>query len=398
MSEKILVKTDLLERCAGELKSAASGFGDAASILASLNTSQDWWQKIGGFSALRLQDEGSSTSIGTARDAVYSMTGALRRYDNRAVRLGNSVSRAADLFRETENRLGGRLDGSLGPVISGGGVKGPMPSWGHYKIPEPVITDSGGMLPKNKTPWWGFFRGGLVKVGPLWNLGVESYNLYKKFKEGKADGYELAKYGLKVAKPFVKWADWYFKHTDKSALEKLNKFLFNVGDPKTGLSVLKEGPNPIDVVFSAITTGIDNYKEYKTGKISGDRAIVEWRTEFGLDVLKTWGISAAGTALGGLVVGALVATPPGWVVAAAGVAGTAVVAGVYCAADWAWKTYLSPNKDSKGLISDAGHYMGELYDWGKKKASEVGKKAIDGAKKLADWASSRIKVKWAFSF
>ncbi len=34
MAEKLLVNTDLLERCAGELKSAANGFGDAASILA----------------------------------------------------------------------------------------------------------------------------------------------------------------------------------------------------------------------------------------------------------------------------------------------------------------------------------------------------------------------------
>ena len=34
MAEKLLVNTDLLERCAGELRTVAGGFRDAESILA----------------------------------------------------------------------------------------------------------------------------------------------------------------------------------------------------------------------------------------------------------------------------------------------------------------------------------------------------------------------------
>ena len=110
MAEKLMVRTDLLDRCASELNSAAIGFGDAASILASLNTNQEWWQKIGGFSTLRLQDEGSSTSMGTAANTAQMIAAALRRYDHRTVKLGNSVTRAAQLFRETENQLSCRID------------------------------------------------------------------------------------------------------------------------------------------------------------------------------------------------------------------------------------------------------------------------------------------------
>ena len=111
MADKILVNTDLLEKCANELKQAASGFGDAASILAGLNTSEEWWTKMGRFSALKLQDEGSSAQMGDAGAAVRSLAGVMRRYDGRVNKLGANVSKAASMFKNLEKSLQGKAQG-----------------------------------------------------------------------------------------------------------------------------------------------------------------------------------------------------------------------------------------------------------------------------------------------
>ena len=106
MGDTIRVNTELLERCAGELKIAAQGFGDAASILAGLNTGEEWWTKMGRFTALPLKDEATSADMGAdAGSAVRAMTNVMRRYDGRMTRLGGSVARAAESFRNVEGTL-----------------------------------------------------------------------------------------------------------------------------------------------------------------------------------------------------------------------------------------------------------------------------------------------------
>ena len=131
MADVIRVNTDLLERCANELRQASHGFGEAASILSGLNVSEEWWDKIGGFTAISLQDEGSSASMGTAGASVTSLANVMRRYDGRLSKLAGSATRAASLFSATEGSLlarangqGAGRDGVINPPGAGGVVGG----------------------------------------------------------------------------------------------------------------------------------------------------------------------------------------------------------------------------------------------------------------------------------
>ncbi len=108
MADMIRVNTELLDRCANELKQAARGFDDAASILAGLNTGEEWWTKMGRFQALTLQDEGGSVQLGDAGAAVRSLTATMRRYNGRMTRLGDSTARVASMFDNLEHDLSGK--------------------------------------------------------------------------------------------------------------------------------------------------------------------------------------------------------------------------------------------------------------------------------------------------
>ena len=105
MADLIKVNTDLLNRCAGELKTAAQGFGSAASILAGLNTGEEWWSKMGRLATLRLEDEGTSAELSDAGTAVRALTGIMRRYDSRLTKVGESTAKTAVMFSETEMQL-----------------------------------------------------------------------------------------------------------------------------------------------------------------------------------------------------------------------------------------------------------------------------------------------------
>lgn len=109
MADMIRVNTDLLERCANELKAVAQGFGEAASILARLDTGEEWWEKMGRVSALRLKDVGTSMELGDAGAAVRKLTSVMRSYDDRSAQLGRSVSAAASLFNSVEGVILGRI-------------------------------------------------------------------------------------------------------------------------------------------------------------------------------------------------------------------------------------------------------------------------------------------------
>ena len=147
MSDMIRVNTDLLERCANELKAAAQGFGDAASILARLDTSEEWWESMGSFSTLRLADTGTSVQMGNAGAAVRALTGTLRSYDERLTRLGNNMSAAADLFSNTESEILGRIQGQNAGEDPGAAGD----SKNQQTLTDSLITALG--YPKNRDLW-----------------------------------------------------------------------------------------------------------------------------------------------------------------------------------------------------------------------------------------------------
>lgn len=124
MADKIRVNTDLLARCSNELKEVAQGFGAAASILSGLNTGEEWWGKMGQFGTIRLQDEGSSVTLGDGGAAVRALTAVLRRYDSRMTRLGERVAAAGSLFDSEESRLAGRANAQSAGEDAGFGSGG----------------------------------------------------------------------------------------------------------------------------------------------------------------------------------------------------------------------------------------------------------------------------------
>ncbi len=72
-------------------------------------------------------------------------------------------------------------------------------------------------------------------------------------------------------------------------------------------------------IISGVTNGFSNYDEYKSGKISGQRAIAEWATETAVDVGLTY--------VAGTIAGAAVTTALG-TVAAPGIAVVAITGGL----------------------------------------------------------------------
>lgn len=135
---------------------------------------------------------------------------------------------------------------------------------------------------------------------------------------------------------------------------------------------------------AALGAAFDNWGEYKDGKISADRAIVE-------GVAETVGTVALTSAAGALVVALSPVALPGVVVAAGGAA-------VLWGAD-----YLSKKVFGMGVVEGAGHLVGEVYDGAKYVVKEAGKaigsavdKTVDLVKetgaKLVDGV--KTKVKW----
>lgn len=364
MADMIRVNTELLDRCANELKQAARGFDDAASILAGLNTGEEWWTKMGRFQALTLQDEGGSVQLGDAGAAVRSLTATMRRYNGRMTRLGDSTARVASMFDNLEHDLSGKANSQdagetpdVGAVSAASGTAG---SGDASRAGESPASASEKKSSWWDSIWWAMIKGAGKKIGPA---GALLFSTIDAFKNGAPDGWDLAKYACEGGKAVAKWfealykkkkvAEWFgFKYLDPSKFSMGGEFV-------------KQVTNPINVIFSGASTFVNNYKEFRKNKISGDRAVVEWGAEWAAELAKTAGITAAGGSVAVWVAGAAgMAGPPGWLV----LAGTAAVAGTYCGVDWAYKKFVTHGE--RGIVQDFGHFVGERYDADKARARE----------------------------
>lgn len=137
-------------------------------------------------------------------------------------------------------------------------------------------------------------------------------------------------------------------------------------------------------VANGIKSIISNHKEFDSGAITADRAVVEtvWETAVGV------GLTALGTAAAGAALAAAgVVSAPAVAVAAAG--GLLV-----WGADTIWKNTVG---EGKGIVETGGKLVGETYDITKKAvgtaAKWAGDRIQDGAKALSKAADSA--KKWA---
>ena len=70
MKDRIKVNSEVLDRWASQLGEVSSALDDALSILNDLDTSGEWWGKVGNLSSLSLMLAGQTVSLGDARGAV----------------------------------------------------------------------------------------------------------------------------------------------------------------------------------------------------------------------------------------------------------------------------------------------------------------------------------------
>lgn len=412
MADKIRVNTELLERCAGELRTTAQGFGSAASILAGLDTGKEWWTKMGRFDSIRLQDEGSSVPSVDAGATVRALTAVLRRYDNRMTSLGNRVSQTAGMFDNLENSLHSRAinqyAGTEGDIIGAPGDAGGISGGAAGNDASGSKSEDDG--------WLGHIREMIVDGGVIAKGISSAWGIINDIVNGKVDFPNLAKYAVDGRDIVTKWLDINKRYKKLSNFGKsyanklkwrerlgLNKF-WNGKTAATRLSQASSGLDRFKANFSkqfvsgmkdkanwitsGISSAINNYNQHKeglkTGAVKIDRVGVEWVTES----VGTVTIGAASTAL----------AAAGF--AAVGAAGAPVIAvgvaayGISCAADWAFKGITG---SEKGIAETVGDAAGEFYDKTLKPGVIQGAKKIgEGMEKMGNWLSSKVKAAWSW--
>lgn len=383
MANTIKVKTDTLQTAARRLSRAA---GDLEALCSSLPVLHD-------------------RRLGAARAQLSACKNKGRVVSSRIRRTSNSVVVAAGVLANCERRqiTKARAVGTTGAQVPGGGGGGG--GLGGDDIPTVPALPKFSDLIFDAVGGFGI-AGGLI--GPLTKYGFEpsAKNLVKM----------LAKGGKSVAK----WAE-FKKHTRYSVRNKkllgLQPFLknpsqatkwglrfkrnFSKGFQKgwwdTGKSAAAKAGNVFTWGAALVNSAIDNFNEYKDGKISADRAVVEGAVE-------TVSTVAVGAAASALVVALAPALP--------GVAVAVVGAGVVWGAN-----YLTKLVTGKGVVEGVGYLAGEAYDLAKEGAKAIGKGAVqvakgaaelakktgaavaDGAKTVAKWAKNLIRLpRFSFSW
>ena len=415
MADMIRVNTDLLERCASELKTAAQGFGEAAAILARLDTGEEWWEKMGKFSDLKLEDEGGSVTLGDAGAAVRALTAVMRRYDTRVTRLGEQVSGTAGLFSSVESDLAGKIQGQSagddpgyrlkGKVLLGAtaGIVGPGARKGSVGKTINKIIGKMGYLGKVvsffATPVANWYDTGVFGIGATgakavatilkdgvstlsglsdWSKSNKNLERLARMDPGKAKRVGLKRlFGLNdmfagKASRFG-WsnlpanASWFQKATATS--DWGSRFYNNFNKLGGPLDAYKSGGAKAAFAWaglglSFVSNAVSNHEEHSSGKISTQRAVAETFMETAVDVGKNWLVGTA-VAAG---VAATVGSAPVLVVGAATV-------GVTMGMDWACKKITGKLcGEEKGVTETVSDLV---LDVGKG-AYVAGKKAVSG--------------------
>ena len=140
MKDRIKVNSEVLDRWASQLGEVSSALDDALSILNDLDTSGEWWGKVGNLSSLSLMLAGQTVSLGDARGAVKSLSSALRTYTGETRQLSANLQKTGAAFGAAVSAMDRTMDGlSNGREAVWHTITGGIP--GHvidHVIPRPV--------------------------------------------------------------------------------------------------------------------------------------------------------------------------------------------------------------------------------------------------------------------
>lgn len=358
MSNKVCIDTEILSQTAVQLSQLQHSMQGITSQIASA------------LSAVRL------TSLGRT-DCIQSLTALKTRSEttaNYAGQLSRNVNNVIDIWDQCEKDL-----------ISSFTNENSAPS-NSVSSNNPSTTTSEG---KDSSAWNDFINpwlkksaGGFGVVGPAVSLfitgikGGSGYDLAKGITDLTKSGWNayanISESGYGVVKSLLGLTPALKKETITSTTWS-GRFT-QAFDNKFSKTIDKTST----WVFATIKSGIDNFKEYKSGNISSFRAVFETVVETGTSVLVTTGATALFTA--GLAAIGFVSTPA-FVV-------TAGAATLTVGADWLSKKITGAICGKEyGIVDGIGHLAGEAYDSTIEIASNVvndvkdlGKKAIDVGK------------------
>lgn len=111
MKDRIKVNSEVLDRWASQLGEVSSALDDALSILNDLDTSGEWWGKVGNLSSLSLMLAGQTVSLGDARGAVKGLSSALKTYTGETRQLSANLQKTGAAFGAAVSAMDRTMDG-----------------------------------------------------------------------------------------------------------------------------------------------------------------------------------------------------------------------------------------------------------------------------------------------
>lgn len=375
-SNKLKINTDALENAGRQFSQLDSSLD---SIVQQINSALNQTR----FAAP------TQTNIINSISSLKKRTGSAATYSGK---VATNVGKAAVMWTDVEKRIGANSGNSVNGSDGGNGGGG---------------TDT--------ADWQKLFNKLIGKVGLIGGILSPLANIYTKWSNGDMDAGDwvsVFKDGLSFAKGIYNIGDNVKKlsklarmnpggaqSTFLKRLFGLNKFTFTPSKAKDFGTRFYNNFQKQKGIFddytaggaksffawaglglSALSNGISNYEEYKSGQIGAGRAVAETVVETAVDVGKDWLIGAAVTA-------GVAAIIPGAPVIVAGVATVLVTKGLDMVSEYFF------DKPVTELISDAVVDVGEYVVKGTKKvvsdvvttASNLWDGAKRGFKSLFSW-------------
>ena len=359
-------------------------------------------------------------SLSFSNQSSYEIKRRLQNISNELSRQSQTLRHMANVLEQARSRYAA-CEGRITGEMSGSGADLPDSSI-FGSLAFTVLNDRLKNKDGSKNLLNELFLGILGEEGAAGKTAAAWLNLLDEEKSALEKGIGVGKSGAGIAGIMASWmkngmkeseiAEYLFGWNTKKIPEDMafwkalkgeaGEYLLENGDDMTkaakagdGLAV---GAKWLGGVLSFAGSAVDNYEEYKSGEISGGRAVAETVTEtavdIGSDMLITAGVTAGAAALGVTAAPAVV------------VGGVAVAAkwGLDCLCESLWdKSFTETVSDGlldmgEAVVSGAGELVSDVASGAGKVceavADSVGKAATavtDGVKSF--WKSA---TSWAF--
>ena len=150
MADIIKVNTEELNHWASDMSSVADALNRARAVLASVDTSEEWWTDVHIKGTLRMKDLNGVVSAGDARQVLGAMTQMLNRYESHIKKLSGRIREAGELFDEAECEAAAVI-GAIGTGVSAPGSSGTGASGGQKPYNSALISALG--YPSRMESW-----------------------------------------------------------------------------------------------------------------------------------------------------------------------------------------------------------------------------------------------------